>query len=216
LRLVIGAVLVVLGITLISNENEATGALCVVAGIAIGIRGALGPILTVTLGFVVIAVYVGYFYWMTPDLYDDGFGVWLSEHWPMFVLLVVMVIGSIIASVRNNESTWNALLADYSNNPDMAGEDFAGRVVVGLMTIDEEQLAIYVAARDVGLFIVREGDGHIFFPWDRVEKLTLPSDKPNSAIVEIKRKLMNPLILSIPWSTEMRDAVPSSVSIAGI
>ena len=58
-RILVGAGLFVLGVILFRSTNELAGAVFVLTGVMVGVRGAAGPILTVFVGFVFVGLFVG-------------------------------------------------------------------------------------------------------------------------------------------------------------
>lgn len=184
-------------------------------GIVIGVRGTFGPIVTALISLLYVFVTVTYFYWMVPEYYDYGFDEWFSRNWWMYAFSGVLVFGLIASAYRRNSDTWNALRASYSAGPETFGDKDEYPARRGLLRIDEEAVEVHVFSGQEGLFIAKENEGHIFFPWSRLREIRISDAKPNTANIEVDRKNMTPLRMSLPWDSRFSKEVPTDVPLIG-
>ena len=214
-RIVLGALLFTAGILLIRSGNEALGAVSLLTGVIVGIRRAVGPVVTFLYGLAVVAAIVGYLYWSVPERYDYGFDEWARQNWGYIAYAAVIVFVSLIGQVWRSEDSWKALKIDYSESPDFFGprEEYPARR--GIFEIDEEFYSVHVAASEPGISIVRENAGQIFFPWSRVKEIRRDDNRPNCAFVEIERKIGIPLKFAMAWDEHLSAEAPPDVRIVG-
>lgn len=215
LRAVLGAALAVLGIIVLRSYSEALGAACLITGLTIGIRGSIGPVLTILFGLLLVALYVGYYYWAVPEKYDYGFDEWASRNWWMFVYFGVLVFGVIASVYQRNTDAWRVLRANYSSGPERIGARGTYPVQSGLLRFDDEFVSVYVIPVEDGLFIAKENEGHIFFPWDRIQEIRMSDSWRDTAIIKIERNNMTPLEFSLPWHSRLSEQVPPNVALVG-
>jgi hypothetical protein len=201
------------GIIILRSYSEGFGLAAILTGVAIGVRGTFGPILTALFGILYVVVTVTYFYWVLPDDQDYGFGEWFSRNWWMYAYSTVLIFGLIASAYRQNADAWRALRASYSAVPETLGDKDDYSVRSGPLRIDEEHVQVHVIAARDGLLIAKENDGHIFFPWSRVRGIRISDANPNAAHIEVDRVYMPPLRFSMPWDAEFAKSVPSDVRL---
>lgn len=210
-RIIIGAGLFVLGIILVRSYSEGLGAVFLLTGLIVGIRGAVGPILTFFWVLAFVGLFVGWAYWIVPESQDYGFSDWARQNWWLFIYVSILVITPITGRYRNTEDSWKALRASYSGEPDGFGDRAEYPTLAGIMKIDDELFSIHVIVIQDGILITREDDGHLFFPWSRIRELRWVDHRRRGMQVEVERKTTIPLRLRLPWNERLSSKIPKTV-----
>jgi hypothetical protein len=212
-RIVAGASVVVVGVVLFRSYSEAIGLFLILVGVAIGIRRSLGPIFVAIYGTAIFALILAVMYSTVSDEYR--FEEWLRYKWWVVLYPAFFVLWPLYSSRKQSADAWAILTADYSGEPEALARQRHYPAVNGYLKLDEEMIFVYVSATESGVLIVREDEGNLFFPWEKIKSIRVSGDAVKHADVEISRRSMLPLSLNIPWFDDFTIEIPTTVQVFG-
>ena len=213
LRVVLGALVFVVGVLLSQHVNEILGIPLVLLGVLIGIPRSTVLILQIIFLVLYLSVWVGFFYWVESDEFGPSFAEWLRNKWWFVAYIVIMFFGPLLMQYRQNADAWQILKEDYTSNLETIGSRDSYPAVSGQLIVDTEFFDANVVATELGVFITRDDGGHVYLPWDRLRQVVFERSNARRAKVHVSRNLMNPLILDLPWHEDMMRQIPKSVKV---
>lgn len=213
LRVVLGALLFVSGMLLSQHGNELLGFLLVLLGVLIGIPRSTFLIVQAVFIVLYLSIWVGYFYWAESGEFGPSFSEWLGDKWWFVAWIVAAFITPMLMQFRQNTDAWQILKEDYTSNLDNVGSRDSYPAVTGQLIVDTEFFQANVVATELGVFIARDGDGHIYLPWDKLERIVFADSRPRRSKIHISRNMMNPLVIELPWHEDMMREITRSVAV---
>ena len=212
-RIVIGAVIFVLGVLLAQHLNELIGVVFVLLGIVIGVPRSIRPIFQILFHGLYAFLFIGLAYAMESGEFGPSFDEWLSDRWWFVVYFTTLVFGSLLLQYRDNANAWQVLKESYESDLEKVGERDRYPTVYGTLMVDAEYFDVNIVASELGIFIARDEHGHVYLPWGRLQKMVFEGSRPRRVKVHISRKLLNPLVLDLPWHEVAMDQIPTHVKV---
>jgi hypothetical protein len=212
-RVALGAAIFVSGVLLYEHVNELLGLLLVLVGVVVGVPRATGLILQILFLVLYLSIWIGYFYWAESGEFGPSLDEWLSDKWWFVVYMAGLVFGPLIFQYRANADAWQTLRESSSSDLESVGSRDAYPAVSGMLIVDTEYFDANVVCTELGIFVTRDDGGHVYLPWDRVQRIVFEEFKPRRAKVHFSRKLMNLLVLDLPWHEDMMGEIPRHVKV---